>query len=222
MPDRLPPGLPRRAALLLPLAIAAGCAETPGGAPAAEQEPPGPPALRVPLAEGGLAILTPTAGFGQEENRQPLALELAAWLRRHRPALRVLPLAGTLSAINAAGLSEAYGRMYALYRDTGLFERGALRSIGAATGTRYLMQVKLAAFDHRSNSRFAYFGVNLVQSQAATTRLFVQLWDSTDGRIVWERSAETVSRNVSFRENPIGLPEAVQSAAEAVLGSLPG
>ncbi len=212
-----PPGeetLGRRAATLA-LVLLAGCGAAPK--PLTDRGA----ALSEPLAHGGLAILTPTASFGREEDRQPLALSIAAEIAERRPELRLVPLAATLSAVNAAGLSERYGRMYALYRETGLFERDALRAVGMAVGCRYLMQVKLASFDQSRSPRFAYFGVTLLQSQAATTRLFIQIWDSIEGKIVWERSAEAVSRGLSVRERSIALPVAVRDAAGDLLSGLP-
>ena len=51
----------------------------------------------------------------------------------------VATLAETLGAVNKAGLADTYKRMYEDSRDTGLFSADALRRVGTATGSRYLI-----------------------------------------------------------------------------------
>ena len=73
------------------------------------------------LEAGGLAFLTPSSVTGQEEDRQPLALVFADVLAERRKDIPVVGLPQTLSAVNRAGLTEAYKRMYQDYRDSGVF-----------------------------------------------------------------------------------------------------
>lgn len=206
--------------LILLSALLGGCATDAGRPPAtAAAEAPEPAA--VSLAAGRLAILTPTAPFGREEDRQALALNFSRLLAEHRPDLTATPMASTLSSVNAAGLSQLYGGMYAGHRETGLFDREALRQVGAAVGSRYLVQLKLGAFDQQSHSRFGWMGINLVQTQTANVRLFVQIWDSAEGRIVWERSAEAVLRERGVRSRTISMEDALAPVAGDLVRQLP-
>lgn len=173
------------------------------------------------LATGGIAILTPTAGFGQEENRQSFAKVFAELLAERRPDLRVVPLANTLSAVNAAGLGEPYERMHNGYRNTGILDRDTLRSVAGAVGARYALQLKLQAFQQGSRARFGYLGVNLLQTQTASIRIFVQIWDATDGGVVWEDSRELSRQTEAVRERPITMDAAIRAAAPELIGRLP-
>jgi hypothetical protein len=168
-----------------------------------------------------LAILTPTAAFGQEENRQSLALAFSEQLARLRPDIQAMPLAQTLSAINAAGLAGTYDQMYGAYRGSGVFDRKALGQVGAAVGARYLVQLKLQALDRDNRSRFGIHGINLLNSQSTNARLFVQVWDSRDGRIVWERSGEAVHQIEAMRGRSSTTQRAIEKAVQQLVRQLP-
>ena len=96
------------------------------------------------LREGGLAFLTPSTVTGQEEDKQTLAYVFASTLESERPDIRFVPLSRTISAVNRAGLADTYRRMYADYRDTGVFDAGMMQRVAQAAGVRYLGQLKLA------------------------------------------------------------------------------
>jgi len=167
------------------------------------------------------ALLMPTAGFGQEENRQALARGFHDLLAELRPELKTTSLADTISAINGGEMAETYGRMYTAYKETGLYDRQGLQKLGEATGARYLIQLKLQSFNQNNRSRFGYVGINIVQTQTTGLRLFVQVWDSVEGRIVWEDSNETVRQVESIRERTVTLESVVKTNAEDLIRRLP-
>lgn len=208
-------------ALFASSVLVSGCTDRTVAQAQAAAIPSVAPGSGADLAAGRLAILTPTTPFGREEDRQGIALEFAKLLHESRPDLPATPLDSTLSAVNAAGLAAAYGSLYAGYRETGLFGRDNLRKVGAAVGARYLVQIKLAAFDQQSQSRFGWMGVNLLQTQVATVRLFVQIWDSEEGRIAWERSGETVLRERGVLSNSIPLQDAIARVAGGIIREMP-
>ncbi|MGE0715016.1 MAG: hypothetical protein AB7P02_06210 [Alphaproteobacteria bacterium] len=175
----------------------------------------------VVLAAVPLAVLTPTATFGQEENRQSLAMLFSEAMGEARPDLSVMPLSETLSRINAAGLSEPYDKMYTVYRNTGLLDRDTLRRVGEATGARYLVQLKLQSMNQNNRQRFSYFGISLLQTQSANARLFLQIWDAEAGRIVWERTAEASRQTESIRERPVTMQTIVRAAAADLVREFP-
>jgi len=86
------------------------------------------------LRDGGLAFLTPSTVTGQEEDKQSLAHVFAAALQSERPELRFLSLSETISAVNRAGLAEAYRTMYQNYRDNRCLRRRADAPRGAGGG----------------------------------------------------------------------------------------
>ena len=138
------------------------------------------------LEASGIAFITPSTVTGQEQEKQAVAFTFADVIKHERKGLRVVTLAETLGAINKAGLADAYKRMYDDYRDTGLLSKDVLKQIGAATGVRYLAQLKLQGFGQGAKERFGTLGFRIVETQYAHVRLFFQIWDSSDGSIVWE------------------------------------
>src|SRR5688572_5269901 len=126
------------------------------------------------LEASGIAFLTPSTVTGQEQEKQAVALTFADVMKRERQGLRVVTLAETLGAVNKAGLADDYKRMYDDYRDTGLLSREVLRRVSAATGARYLAQLKLQGFGQGAKERFGLLGLRIVQTQYADLRLFLQ------------------------------------------------
>lgn len=173
------------------------------------------------LRRGGIAFVTPSTVTGQEEEKQAVAFVFASTLIEQRPDLRIIPLPTTLSLINQAELADAYKEMYKEYRDTGIFSKGTLQKIAAASGVRYVAQLKLAGFRQRSASRFGAFGLRLIQTNIATVRLFFQLWDASNGVISWESVAELSWAEENIFEEPITLQTIMVQAAKDIADSLP-
>jgi len=173
------------------------------------------------LEEGGLAFLTPSTVTGQEEDKQPLALIFTDTLKLDRPAIHVVPLAGTISAINQAGLIETYKGMYRDYRDTGVFDPAALRQIGEASGVRYAGQLKMPSFSQGSKGRFGIFGLELMKTQTANIRLYFQIWDTRTGGIAWEGVEELTAAYDTMGEKTVTFKSVVEDAARELIKQLP-
>jgi hypothetical protein len=173
------------------------------------------------LESAGIAFITPSTVTGQEQEKEAVALTFADVLKRERPALKVATLAETLGAVNKAGFAEGYKRMYEDYRDTGLFPAEALRRVGAATGMRYVAQLKLQSFSENSKGRFGFLGLRLVETQYADLRLFLQIWDSRDGSIAWEAMQELRIARESSSEEPLMLRRVVEYSARELVARLP-
>jgi len=173
------------------------------------------------LEAGGLAFITPSTVTGQEQEKQAVALSFAEIMKRERPALRVTTLAETLGAVNKASLTDAYKRMYDDYRDTGLFSGDALRRVGAATGSRYIAQLKLQRFEQGAKDRFGILGVRIVETKYAHLRLFLQVWDSADGSIAWEGVQEMRQSSDTVTEEPVMLRTVLERTARDLVARLP-
>lgn len=173
------------------------------------------------LERSGLAFITPSTVTGQEEEKQAVAFVFAEVLKERRPAIRVLALAETLSAVNAAGLADEYRKMYADYRDTGIFKRDILAQVGAVTKTRYVAQLKLAGFTQSSSNRFGILGIRIVDTRSARIRLFFQVWDTTDGTIAWEGVHEMDYAFESMEEKAVTLRTILKETAQALVDRLP-
>ena len=173
------------------------------------------------LETGGLAFLTPSTVTGQEEDKQALALIFYSEVARQRPEFRLLPLSATISAVNREGLTDAYKGIYREYRDTGVFDPTALGQISQATGMRFLGQLKMAAFWQRNSGRFGIFGLDIMKTQAATIRLYFQIWDASTGTIAWEGAEELAAAHDTLAEKTVTFKSVVEEAARELIQLLP-
>ena len=173
------------------------------------------------LSKYGMAFITPSTVTGQEEEKQEVALTFTGVLKKERPAILCLSLPETLNAINQAGLSEDYKRMYVDYRDTGIFNRDILRKVGEATKTRYVAQIKLMAFSQGSDNRFGVFGLRMIDTKFADLRLFFQIWNTQDGTIAWEGSQEIHYAIDRVSEKPVTQRVIIEKAAHDIVSKLP-
>jgi len=220
---------PRRAPALLAIGFAlllTGCASQKPRAEAPQHSSPTSQILATnlhtnDLQTAGIAFMTPSSVTGQEEDKQALALAFTGMLRSVRPDLHIVPLAETLSAINRTGLTGEYRQMFEDYRLTGIFDRETLRKVAGVTGVRYLAQLKLGAFRQESKSRFGMLGFRVLETKTSTIRLFLQIWDSTDGSVAWEGSQESTVSHESMAEEYVSLRNIVEESARDLVVRLP-
>jgi len=173
------------------------------------------------LEAAGIAFITPSTVTGQEQEKEAVALTFTDVLKAERPKLRVSTLAQTLGAMNKAGLADIYKRMYDDYRDSGLFSAEALRRIGAATGMRYVAQLKLQNFSENSKGRLGFLGLRLVETQYADVRLYMTVWDSRDGSVAWEAMQELRITRENTTEEPLMLRRLLERSAHELIAKLP-
>ena len=208
----------KRLAFALVLGLAA-CSWSPKYYP--EQREQSISLARGDLESGGIAFITPSTVTGQEQEKQAVALTFAQVLKQDRPALHVVTLAQTLGAINGQGLGDAYRRMYDEYRDSGLFSADVLRRVAAASGVRYLAQLKLQGFSQGSKNRFGLLGFRVVDTQLGDVRLLLQVWDAQRGSIAWEGLQELRIAVDTTSEEPVTLRELLERTAHDLVARLP-
>ncbi len=167
-----------------------------------------------------MAFITPSIVTGQEQYSQSLALSFSTTMKELRPEITIVPLSNTLSLINEVGLIDDYKKMYGNYRDTGIFDQDIIKKISKVTGTRYLAQLKLSAFSQKTANRFS-FGVRLIETKYSQMRLFFQIWDSLNGAIVWEGSAEINYSYDTFSDNTISFRTVVQLTTIELIKKIP-
>ena len=132
-----------------------------------------------------------------------------------------MTLAETLSAVNRAGLVDAYRRMYEDYRDTALLPADVLRRLGVSTGARYIAQLKLQGFSQNSKNRLGILGLRIIDTQLGDVRLYFQIWDSRDGSIAWEAMEELRIAMETTKEQPIMLRTLLERSAQDLVAKLP-
>jgi len=173
------------------------------------------------LRDDGIAFLTPSTITGQEEDKQTLAYLFATTLKARRPDVRTLPLSETIGAVNRAGLAELYRSMYRDYRDTAVFDVSLLRRVAQAAGVRYLAQLKLSQMQQGARGRLGLLGLSILNTQYASIRLSLQVWDSRDGSIAWEGIDEVTMAMDTGLEQPMPFRSVAERAAQDLVARLP-
>jgi len=173
------------------------------------------------LQHHGIAFITPSSITGREEDRQSLALAFTGILMKTYPDIHVVSLPETLSAINRANLTAEYKSMFDEYQNTGIFQQKTLRKIGEVTGVRYVAQLKLAGFKQESTGRLGLLGLRITETKRATMRVFMQIWDSREGTIVWEGLEELLYSEDTMSEKVINFAEIAQAGARSLFAHIP-
>jgi len=95
-----------------------------------------------------------------------------------------------VNMINGQGLSAEYGELISGFVRSGILERERLQRLGSKLGSRYVLLPGLADFNQVLIDRFEIAGLKMVRNRVITLRLWLQLWDTQTGRIVWESTGE--------------------------------
>lgn len=134
-----------------------------------------------------LGVVTPPAlqGFGPA-----LSHALVAALAQVTPPLPAQPIPDSLNALNQQGLAAEYADLLSGFARSGVLERKRLQSLGSALRSRYVLLPGLAGFDEVLADSFEISGLKIVRSRITTLRLWLQLWDTQTGRLLWESAGE--------------------------------
>ena len=173
------------------------------------------------LKEYGMSFITPTTITGMEQDKQYLALTFSHELKKLRPELTIGDLSTALGLINQTDLAEDYKKMYDDYAATGIFNKKILKKIGVITKNRYLCQLILGHFESKAQGRLGLLGLSITDTESANLRLFVQVWDSQAGIIVWEAAQELNFAYDTMDEKPVTFEQMIKFAANDVAKVLP-
>ena len=176
---------------------------------------------RTALQAGGLGFLTPATVTGQEEDRQALELAFYRAVRANRPDVPTVSLSATLGAVNKAEIADEYKKRYEDYRATAVLSRDTLKKVGASAGVRCLALLNMAWFGQQTQDRFSILGLRVLQTKRATLRVFMQVWDTTDGTIVWEATHELDYARDTVLEQSIPFQVIAEEAGAALADKLP-
>lgn len=150
-----------------------------------------------PVATLGLVAPAALQGFGPA-----LSHALAQALSETSPPVHGIPAYETLNRFNERGLATAYGDMASAFARSGILDREQLQRVVSALGTRYVLQPGLAAFDEVLGDKLEALGFKLLKTRLTTLRLWLQLWDTQTGQMLWESSGEvTVAAQLLTQES---------------------
>jgi hypothetical protein len=140
---------------------------------------------REPVATLGLSAPGALQGLGPA-----LSHGLADALSQVSPPIRAIPTYETLNRLNDQGLTTEYGDLLAGFAQTGILEREHLRRIGEGLGCSYVLEPGVVQLDQVLGDKFEAAGFKLVKTRLTTLRLWLQLWDTRTGQLLWESSGE--------------------------------
>jgi hypothetical protein len=136
---------------------------------------------------------------------------LSGALAEVTPPIRGIPTRETLNRLTDNGLATEYADMRAGFARNGMLDRQQLRRIGLGLGSRYVLLPGLAQFDQETLDKFEAAGIKLVRNRVTTLRLWLQLWDTQTGHMVWESSGEgTTSTAFLSPKQTVALEQAAK------------
>ena len=134
-----------------------------------------------------LAFMAPAALQGLNPT---MSHALSAALGEVRPPIREIPTRETVNHLTDKGLATEYANMRAGFARNGMLDRQQLRRLGSGLGSHYVLLPGLAQFGEETLDKFEAAGIKLVRNKVTTLRLWLQLWDTQTGHMVWESSGE--------------------------------
>jgi hypothetical protein len=112
------------------------------------------------------------------------------------PPIREIPTRETMNRLTDKGLATEYADMRAGFARNGMLDRQQLRRLGSGLGSHYVLLPGLAQFGEETLDKFEAAGIKLVRNRVTTLRLWLQLWDTQTGHMVWESSGEGTTSTV--------------------------
>ena len=159
-----------------------------------------------PVATLGLLAPAGLQGFSPILSRA-----LSAAMSEASPSIRGIAAYETVSKLNGKGLAAEYADLLSGFGRSGILERERLQRIGSALGSRYVLLPGLAEFSQVLVDKFEAAGIKLVTNRVISLRLWLQLWDTQTGEILWESAGETtVASQLVSPERTVPLDEIAQ------------
>jgi hypothetical protein len=170
------------------------------------------------LTREPIAMLGPMTPAGLQGFSPFLSRALLAAISEMSPSIQGIPAHETVNMINGRGLSPEYGELISGFVRSGILERERLQRLGLAVGSRYVLLPGLADFNQILIDRFEFAGLKIVRNRVITLRLWLQLWDTHTGQIVWESTGEVnVARDLVFSPRILPLDEIGQKLWQRML-----
>jgi len=170
------------------------------------------------LTREPVATLGPITPAGFNGFSPFLSRALIAGISEISSSIQGIPAHETVNMINGRGLSLEYGELISGFVRSGILERERLQRLGWAVGSRYVLLPGLADFNQILVDRFEFAGLKIVRNRVITLRLWLQLWDTHTGQIVWESTGEiSVARDLFFPQRILPLDEIGQKLWQRML-----
>lgn len=211
----------QRAPFILIVVLTAGCSSSSpiyGWHVRTNSSPPSPTFNRAVLTQEPVAIfgaLAPPRLLGSETGLESI---LAQVLKTVGPSFKVITQQAAAGLINRNDLANEYTRMRTEALQSHVLDRGPLKKLGTAIGTRYVFQPKLIEFMQITKDRWELPPVALKISRIRSSymRLSMQLWDMQTGELLWTSLAEASLESEAVGQDPVYF----EDTARVTMGSI--
>jgi hypothetical protein len=149
-----------------------------------------------PVATAGLVAPGSLQGFSTS-----LSHALVAALAGASPPIRAIAAHEIANALNDRGLATEYAELLSGFARTGIMDRERLQRIGSALGFRYVLLPGLAQLDQVILDRFEIYGFKVVRTRVTVLRVWLQLWDTRTGHILWESAGDVATSSDVLRHD---------------------
>jgi len=124
------------------------------------------------------------------------------------PPVYAVPTTEMLNRLGDHGLGGDYGDMLSGFARNGILTREPLQRIGAALGSRYALLPGLAEFGQTLEDKFDFEGFKVVRTRISVLRLWLQLWDTQTGHVLWQSTGEiTLASHIARAQESVSLDE---------------
>ncbi len=172
------------------------------------------------LENHGIGVLTPSIVTGRETDKQIIGEVLSEVLEVSIEMTSVVPLAQVLNRVNVAGLAETYAASLEMYDTSGIIPLASIAQLGEAAGARYLAKLSLANFEQSQVERFGVAGFRVLTTNRTRIRLFLEVWDSDTGQIVWYANEELNIASERATEEDLSVRGAATRAITEMMATI--
>ena len=148
------------------------------------------------LARTPVVVLAFVASGNLQGFSPTLSHALSGALAEVTPPIREISKNETMNRLTDKGLATEYADLLSGFARNGMLDRQRLRRIGLGLGSRYVLLPGVAQFNEEILDKYEAAGIKLLRNRVTTLRLWLQLWDSRTGHIVWESSGEITTAAV--------------------------
>lgn len=176
----------------------------------------------VNLAQEPIAVLIALAPPGLRGNEAGLADYLVSIIKKVAPSWNILDVQQAVSIINEHGLAGDYVRSRTDAEQSHILNRDILEKLGTAIGARFVFQPRLAYFSQEFEDRLAFPGFNLrlMQTRHSVLRVSLTLWDTSNGALLWNSSAEANLQSEAVSQDPVFFEDAARVALACMMSDL--
>jgi len=178
------------------------------------------PIAETALEQSGVGVLTPSIVTGRETDKQVVGEVLSDILESRLGTMTVVSLVDFLNLVNNAGLADSYTASLEMYDSSGLIPQDALKRLGEAADVRYLAKLSLANFEQNQIERFGVAGFRVISTYRTRIRVFLEIWDSDSGQIVWYANEELSIASERAAEDNLSIRGAAARAIGQMLDVL--